>query len=150
MIDKRRSNRLFDSVEISCRLFVLILFGVALVIGIAEDPAAEAILVGLTRDITCLPPGKALTIAEFAMSTVTIWKIRPDTSGAPRVRYWRHDWSLLRTWGGQLNEGDLLDRVRPEDDSRIVVARTGPEAPARPESAAEALRNAHDADSAWK
>lgn len=92
--------------------------------GTSEDPGAEAVLAGLTRDISRLPLGKVLTIAEFAVSGVTVWKVRPDSSGTPRVWYWLHDWSSLRTWD-LLNEGELLDRLRPEDDTRIVLARTG-------------------------
>lgn len=95
----------------------------------ADDPGAEAVVAGLTRDITRLPLGEALTIAEFGVSGVAIWKVRPDSSGIPRVWYREHDWSSLRTWAGRLNEGELLDRLRPEDETRVVLARTGPVEP---------------------
>jgi hypothetical protein len=96
-----------------------------MVTGVAHDPGAEAIVAGLARDITRLPLGKALTIAEFAAPGVTVWKVRPDRCGIPRVWYWQHEWSSLRAWD-LLDEGELLDRIRPEDEARIVLARTVP------------------------
>ena len=108
--------------------------------GTPLDPGLEAIVVGLTRDITRLPLGKALTIAEFAAPGVTVWTVRPDNSGTPRVRYWRYEWSSLRAWD-LLSEGELLDRIRPEDENLIVLARTGPRQSAN--------RDAQDADRAF-
>jgi hypothetical protein len=119
------------------------IFWGALVASTAGDPGAEAVVADLTRDITRLPLGAALTIAEFGVPGVAIWKVRPDSSGIPRVWYSDHDWPSLRSWAGRLNEGDLLDRLRPEDESRIVLARTGP---AEPEDQAE--QAASDADRA--
>lgn len=117
--------------------------------GIAEDPGVEAILVGLARDITRLPLGKALTIAEFAVTGVFVWRVRPDSSGTPRVWRWAYDWPSLRAWGdideGELlDEGQLLDRLRPEDDARVVLARTGDMVPASPDDTA-----VRDADHAF-
>ena len=96
--------------------------------GTPLDPGAEVIVAGLTRDITRLPVGKALTIAEFSAPGVTVWTVRPDKCGIPRVMHRRYEWSSLRSWD-LLNEGELLDRVRPEDENLIVLARTGPRQP---------------------
>ena len=113
----------------------------ALVTGTAEEPGAEAILAELTWGIARLPPGKALTIVELTTSGVTVWKVRPDSSGSPRVRYWWYDWYLLRT-GDLLSQRKLLDQIRPEDDTRVVLARTDPEDPAG--------QDARDADRAFE
>jgi hypothetical protein len=127
-----------------------------LVTGTAEDPGVEAIVADLTRDIACLPPGRALTIAEFSAARLTVWKIRSDGAGTPRVRYWWYDWSSLRTQGqpvqgqpvqgqpvqGQLSQRELLDRIRPEDDSRVVLTRTEP--------AVAAVRDPGDAGRAFE
>lgn len=112
--------------------------------GAAEDSGVEAILADLTRDIARLPPGKALTIAEFTASSVNVLTVRPDRGGTPRVRYWRHGWHALRTWG-QLNERELLDHVQPEDDTRLVLARTGPL-----DAVDQAGQDARDADRAFE
>ena len=109
--------------------------------GIAEDPGVEGILVDLTRHIARLPPGKALTVTEFAASVVTLWEVRPDRSGTPRVRYWPCDWYPLRTHG-LLDRDKLLDHIRPVDDTRVVLARIGPGDPAD--------QNARDADRAFE
>ena len=109
--------------------------------GIAEDPGVEGILVDLTRDIARLPPGKALTIIEFAASAVIVWEVRPNSSGTPRVRYWRSDWYPLRTHG-RLDQDRLLDQIRPVDDTRVVLARIGMGDPAD--------QNACDADRAFE
>jgi hypothetical protein len=114
-----------------------------LVTGITQDPGVEAIVVGLTRDIARLPLGRALTIAEFSVPGVTAWTVRPDKCGIPRVRYWRYEWPPLRSWD-LINEGELLDRIKPEDEARIVLARTGPRQPAN-----AANRDARDADRAF-
>lgn len=98
--------------------------------GSAHDPGGEVIEADLARDITRLPLGEALTIAEFSAPGVTIWTVRPDSCGIPRVWYREHDWPALRTWAGRLDEAELLDRLRPEDASRVVLARTRT-APAR-------------------
>jgi hypothetical protein len=99
-----------------------------MVTGTTHGRGVEAILADLTQDIARLPVGNALTIAEFTASGVMVWKVRPDSSGIPRVRYWRYDWSSLRSWD-VLSEGEVLDRIRPEDESRIVLARTGSQPP---------------------
>jgi hypothetical protein len=52
-------------------------------------------------------------------------------------------WSSLRAWD-LLSEGELLDRISPEDEARIVLARTGPRQPA-----GAADRDARDADRAF-
>ena len=93
--------------------------------GTAEDPGVEAIVADLTGAIARLQSGKALTVVEFAAPAVIVWTIRPDRSGNPRVRSWRRDWYTLRT-RGQLDQGELLDQIRPEDDTRVVLARSGP------------------------
>jgi hypothetical protein len=122
-----------------------------LVTGTADDPGVEAIVAELTRNIAHLPPGGALTIAEFSASRLTVWKIRPDGAGIPRVRYWWYDWSSLLTPGkltpGLLNQGrpsprELLDRIRPEDDSHVVLLRTEP--------GGVAIRDLGDADHAFE
>jgi hypothetical protein len=110
-----------------------------LVTGITRGTGVEAILAGLTRDISGLPVGKALTIAEFNPSGVTVWKIRPDNKGIPHVRYWGYSWSSLRPWD-LLNEGELLDRIQPEDETRVMLARTGEQ------PAGQADQDTRDAD----
>ncbi len=92
--------------------------------GAAPDPGAEAITAGLTRDIARLPTGKALTIAEFSPSRVTVWKVLLDSAGTPRVQRRWHDSHSLRILG-MLDDTELLDRIRPEDDGSIILARTG-------------------------
>jgi hypothetical protein len=106
------------------------------VTGTTQGRGVEAILADLARDIACLPVGSALTIAEFAAPGVTVWKVRLDSSSIPRVRYWRYDWSSLRSWDA-LSEGEVLDRIRPEDEARIVLARTGPQGSADQTNAAD-------------
>jgi hypothetical protein len=116
-----------------------------LVTGTAGDPGIEAILLAeLTRDIAHLPPGKALTIAEFTASGVTVWTVRPDRSGTPRIRYWPYDWYALCTWG-ELNPRELLELIRPEDDTRVALARTGLAGPQNP-----ADQNSRDCDRAFQ
>jgi hypothetical protein len=112
-----------------------------------QGPGVEAILANLTRDITRLPFGKALTIAEFAVPGVTIWRVRPDSSGIPRVRYWGYDWSALRA-RDPLGEERVLDLVRPEDDALIAIARTGQDQPADPANGAG--QGELDADLAYR
>ena len=107
-----------------------------MVTGTTQGRGVEAILADLTREIARLPVGNALTIAEFAAPGVTVWKVRPDSSGIPRVRYWRYDWSSLRSWDA-LSEGEVLDRIRPEDETRIVLARIGPQPTARQANGAD-------------
>ena len=92
--------------------------------GAAPDPGAEAITAGLTRDIARLPAGRALTIAEFSPSRVTVWKVLLDSAGTPRVKRQLHDLHSLRVLG-ILSDAELLDRIRPEDDGSIIQARTG-------------------------
>lgn len=110
----------------------------------AQDPGAEVVLSGLAQEIIRLPLGKALTLAEFALPGVTVWKVRPDGTGIPRVRYWRYEWPSLRAWDDLLSEGELLDRIRPEDEAHIMLARTGLQA-----SASQADQNARHADRAF-
>jgi hypothetical protein len=98
----------------------------------------------LTQAIARLQSGKALTVVEFTANSVTVWTVRPDRSGTPRVRSWRCDWNALRT-RGQLDQGELLDQVRPEDDTRVVLARTGPADRQDP-----ADQDARDADRAFE
>jgi hypothetical protein len=114
------------------------------VTGTAEDPGVEAVLAELTGTIARLPRGKALTMAEFTTSAVNVWTVRPDRSGTPRVRYGRCDWYALRTWG-QLDQGALFDQIRPEDDARVVLARTGPVGSRDP-----ADQDTRDADGAFE
>lgn len=90
--------------------------------------------------------GKALTIAEFTTARVAVWTVRPDNRGTPRVWYRWHEWSALRTWD-MLNEGELLDRLRPEDDTRIVLARTTRAEPG--DTADEGGQGRHVADRAF-
>lgn len=132
--------------QITCRLPALNFIRGALVTGTAEDPGVEAILAGLTRDITRLPLGKSLTVAEFTPPRITVWKVRSDSRGTPRVWYWWHDWSSVRSWD-LLDEGELLDRIRPEDDTCIVLARTGL---AEPQVRAAEVPGAREADRAFE
>jgi len=117
------------------------------VIDTPRDSGVEEIVVGLTRDITRLRLGKALTVAEFTTPGLTVWKVRPDACGVPRIRYWRHEWASLRDWD-LLNDGVLLERIVPEDATRIVLFRSGPRLPLGAGEAAE--RNARDADRAFE
>jgi hypothetical protein len=110
-----------------------------LVTGAAQDPGAESIMVGLTRDIARLPSGESLSIAEFSPSGVTVWKVSLDRVGTPRVLRYLHDFPSLRDQG-MLDEAELVDRIRPENDGRVILARTG----LRPQG--EADRDALDAD----
>jgi len=114
-----------------------------LVTGAVQDPGAEAITAGLTREIARLPTGKALTIAEFSPSRVTVWKVLLDSAGTPRIQRRWHDVHSLRVLG-VLDDTELLDRIRPEDDGGIVLARTGQEL------TGEAGQNALDADHAFE
>jgi hypothetical protein len=113
-----------------------------LLTGAAQDPGAEAITAGLTRDIARLPTGKALTIAEFSPSRVTVWKVLLDNVGTPRVQRRSHDLHSLRVLG-TLDGTRLLDRIRPDDDGGIILARTGQE------FMGEADQDALDADRAF-
>jgi hypothetical protein len=133
---------LCDRVLIAGRLFVVNVSGGS-VTGLAQDPGVEAIVEGLTRDIARLAVGKALTVAEFNPTGVGVWKVWPDKCGVPHVRHWHHVWSSLRDWD-LLSEGELLDRIKPEDEERIVLARTGQRQPAEAADAA-----ARDADRAF-
>ena len=110
--------------------------------GAAQDPSTEAITAGLTRDIARLPTGKTLTIAEFSSSRVTVWKVLLDSAGTPRVQRRWHDWHSLRVLG-TVDDTELLDRIRPEDDGSIVLARSGQEL------IGEAGQDALDADRAF-
>jgi hypothetical protein len=114
-------------------LFVLSFRG-ALVTGSSDDPGVEAILTALTRDIARLEPGRTLTLAEFTASRLGIWNVRLDSSGISHVRCRWDDWHTLPT-------RDLIDRIRPQDDSLLVLARTGPTDPA--------YHDADDADRAF-
>lgn len=101
----------------------------------------EAILASLAREIARLPPGKALTVTEFSATAVTVWQVRLDGNGTPRVRYWPCDWYPLRAQG-QLSRDRLLDHIRPADDTRVVLGRIGLADPAN--------QNARDADRAFE
>jgi hypothetical protein len=91
--------------------------------GATGDPEGEAVLAGLTGEIGRLTAGEALTIAEFAPDKVTVWKIRADSCGTPRIWYWPRHWDSLRN-GGVIDERELISFTRPEDDSRMLLART--------------------------
>lgn len=108
-----------------------------------HDPGAEAITAGLTREIARLPTGQALTIAEFGSSRVTVWKVVLDSAGTPRVRRRWHDLHSLCVLG-ILDDTELLDRIRPEDDGSFILARTGQE------PMGEADQDALDADRAFE
>jgi hypothetical protein len=96
------------------------------VTGTVEDPGFEAIVADLSRYIMRLPPGRTLAIAEFSASGLMVWKIRLDGAGTPHVRYWPHTWHSVSTQD-RLSKHELLDHIRPDDDSHIVLARTDPE-----------------------
>ena len=110
--------------------------------GAAQDPSTEAITAGLTRDIARLPTGKTLTIAEFSSSRVTVWKVLLDSAGTPRVQRRWHDLHSLRVLG-MLDDTELFDRIRPDDDGSIILARSGQEL------IGEAGQDALDADRAF-
>jgi hypothetical protein len=122
-----------------------------LVTGTAEDPGFETIVADLARHIARLPPGKALTIAEFSASGLNVWKIVPDGAGTSRVRYWSYDWYSVRAHG-QLSQRELLDRIRPDDDSRAVLIRieAGRIEAGRIEAGASATWDPDDADRAFE
>ena len=109
----------------------------------ARDPGTGDIVLGLTRTIARLQPGRVLTIAEFSPAGTTIWKVRLDGVGIPHVIEHGHDWRSLRTLGS-LDEGELLDRIRPQDNGGLILARTGP-APA-----GSVDQDALDADEAFR
>jgi hypothetical protein len=95
-----------------------------LVASAAQEPGAEVIMAHLTRDIVRLPTGKALTVAEFSSSGVTIWQIQRDGTGTPRVLRRLNDWHTLRS-SGAVDGIALLDRIRTENDGAVILARTG-------------------------
>jgi hypothetical protein len=99
--------------------------------GVTEDKEGEAVLAGLAGEIRRLTVGKALTIAEFAPDKVTVWKVRPDSCGTPRIWYWPRNWGSLRA-GGVLDERELVSFMLPADASRMLLARTEFAAPSAP------------------
>jgi hypothetical protein len=120
-----------------------------LVTGAAQDPGAESIVVGLTRDIARLATGQSLSIAEFSPAGVAVWKVRPDATGTPRVVRYLHDFYALRNrslldQAERLDQTELLDRIRTDGDGTFILARTGP----NPRS--EADRDALDANQAFE
>jgi hypothetical protein len=94
------------------------------VAGAAADADGEAIVSRFSDDIVSLATGKSLVIAEFHTSKVTVWRVRPDSCGTPRV--WRESRALdlLQAWG-TLDEPALVAYVRPGEGDRMAVARTG-------------------------
>lgn len=99
-----------------------------MVTGDAGDQVGEAILAALAGEIGRLTVGKPLTIAEFGPEKITVWRIRPDICGTPRVWYWPRAWDSLRA-GGALDERALISFALPADDSLVLLARTGPSTP---------------------
>ena len=91
--------------------------------GSSYDPGIEEILVGLTRAVVRLPAGKALMIAEFAVSGVIVWKVRSGSSGVPHVRSWRREWYSLRR-GGVIDQRELRDHIQPKDGDRLLLGLT--------------------------
>ena len=104
--------------------------------GATEDLDSEAVQASLARDIAeeigQLTTGKALTIAEFAPGKVTVWNVRPDSSGTPRVHYWRN-WDAPHDVG-VLNEDELISFMQPEDEFPMLLARTEPASDVLPAS----------------
>jgi hypothetical protein len=92
--------------------------------GAAAGATDEVIVAELAGDIVRLATGKSLIIAEFDTTKVTVWRVRPDSCGTPRV--WRESrtWDLLQAWG-MLDEPALAGYIRPGDGDLMVVARTG-------------------------
>jgi hypothetical protein len=114
-----------------------------LVAGAARGPGAEDIVLGLAQAIARLQQGSVLTIAEFSPVRMTVWKIRIDGIGVPRVVQSGNDWHSLRAFGA-LDEAELLDRIRSADDGALFLARTGPG------PAAEGDQDGLDADEAFR
>jgi hypothetical protein len=110
------------------------------VAGAAADADDEAIVSRFAGDIVRLATGKSLVIAEFNTSKVTVWRVRPDSCGTPRV--WRESRALdlLQAWG-MLDEPALAAYIRPGEGDRMVVARTG--------RATEGFEAGRDADRAF-
>jgi hypothetical protein len=93
-----------------------------------RTPDGEAIVSRLAGDVGRLTADGTLIVAEFHTTKATVWRIRPDDCGTPHVRYESLTWDSLQKWG-MLDERALLAFIRPDDDTRLVLARTG----ARPE-----------------
>ena len=99
-----------------------------MVTGDAGDQVGEAVLDALAGEIGRLTVGKPLTIAEFAPDKVTVWRVRPDNCGTPRVWYWPRTWDSLRG-DSALDERALISFALPADDSLVLLARTGASTP---------------------
>jgi hypothetical protein len=97
------------------------------VTGGPADADDEAIVSSLAGDIASLTTDKPLIIAEFHTNKVTVWRVRLDSCGTPRVRYESRTWDLLQAWG-MLDETALAAYIRPDDGNRMVLARTGSDA----------------------
>ena len=50
----------------------------------------------LAGNIASLTTGKSLIIAEFHTNKVTVWRVRLDSCGTPRVRFESRTWDLLQ------------------------------------------------------
>jgi hypothetical protein len=73
----------------------------------------EAIVSRLSGDIGRLNLGRTLIIAEFHTTKATVWRITLDECGTPHV------WYKGQTWDS------MLASIRADDDTRLVLARTG-------------------------
>jgi hypothetical protein len=99
-----------------------------LVTGAAADMADDATLASVARLIARIPGGGAVTAVEFGADEVTVWEIRPDLAGTPRVRYWPMGWdSLYRA--GVLAEHELMNLIQPGGRSPALLVRSGPHSP---------------------
>ncbi len=96
------------------------------------DADGEAIMSGLAEDIARLTEDSALMIVEFHAAKITYWRIRPDSSGVPGVRYKSRTWDSLQI-SNDFNEDALAESMRPGDGTALVMARTGARIPGSPE-----------------
>jgi hypothetical protein len=92
--------------------------------GVPLDADGEAIVAGLADDIAHLAAGGILTIVEFHVAKMTIWRIRQDSGGIPWVRSQSRTWDSLRI-ANALDETALTKGIRTDDASQVVLARTG-------------------------
>jgi hypothetical protein len=92
------------------------------------DADTEAIVSGLVADIAYLAVGSVLMIVEFHATKIIYWRVRPDSSGIPWVRDESRMWDSLRI-SNRLDETALIASIRPDDRTRLVLARTGARIP---------------------
>jgi hypothetical protein len=92
------------------------------------DADGEAIVSGLAADMAHLTAGSLLMIVEFHATKVTYWRVCPDPSGVPWVRDESRTWDSFRI-SNVFDDSILTASIRPDDDTRLVLARTGARIP---------------------